>query len=88
MNKLKRTDFAISETLIDRIAELEKERDKWIRQSEENWACAVRRKSRLDAIAKLTDKWRKQCGNKKTSTNRLKMDCADDLEAALKQEKK
>jgi hypothetical protein len=37
----------------------------------------------LEAVKPLSDKWRRQCGHKRTSFNGLKMDCADELDKAL-----
>ena len=39
--------------------------------------------ARIEVANKLPKKWRWRCGNKKTSTNQLRMDDADELEAAL-----
>ena len=41
--------------------------------------------ARIEAAEKLPKKWRWRCGNKKTSTNHLRMDDADELESALEQ---
>ena len=41
--------------------------------------------ARIEVANKLPKKWRWRCGNKKTSTNHLRMDDADELESALEQ---
>ena len=37
----------------------------------------------IRAVKKLPDKWRDQCGGRKTTQNHLKIDCADELKKIL-----